>query len=261
MTAPSKPEEILDVNRRYHDAAAGEYDGKWGISFEEIGRAQVLGKVEKLLGSDPGPFGRSLEIGAGTGYFTLNLMQAGVVREAVCTDISPGMLRTLEGNAQRLGLSVETVACDATELPFEDGSFDLVLNLFSAIGYWGDDGDLQALREFRRVLRPGGRAVVETMHRDRLARIFRPTDWQDVGEGDLLLEAREFDQLEGVVNVTFSYRPHAREPRTVRYAMRAYTATELVRLLRAAGFDRVEAFGGYDGSPFTFDSRLLAVAS
>src|SRR5919202_4326397 len=111
MAAPATPEEILDVNRRYHDAAAEAYDGKWGISFGEIGRAQVLGKVTKLLGPRPGPFARALEIGAGTGYFTLNLIQAGVVREAVCTDISPAMLETLEANAARLGLTVETAVC------------------------------------------------------------------------------------------------------------------------------------------------------
>ena len=37
------------------------------------------------------------------------------------------MLATLEHNAQELGLEVETAACDAAELPFEDETFDLVL--------------------------------------------------------------------------------------------------------------------------------------
>ena len=63
MAAPEKTEDILDVNRRYHDVAAAEYDVKWGVDFGEIGRTQVLGKVEKLLGRNPGPFDRSLEIG------------------------------------------------------------------------------------------------------------------------------------------------------------------------------------------------------
>src|SRR5215208_2480196 len=113
MAAPTAPDEILHFNRRYHDVAAADYDAKWGISFEANGREQVLGKLAKLLGERPGPFGRSLEIGAGTGYFSLNLLQTGVVGEAVCTDISPGMLETLEANAARLGLEVETAACDA----------------------------------------------------------------------------------------------------------------------------------------------------
>ena len=89
-------DQILDANVRYHDLAAAGYDSKWGIDFGEIGQGQVLGKVRKLLGSAPGPFGDSLEIGSGTGYFSLNLLQGGVIREAVCTDISRGMLDELE---------------------------------------------------------------------------------------------------------------------------------------------------------------------
>ena len=100
MVAPPSEHEILDVNRRYHDVAADTYDAKWGISFGEIGHQQVLGKLTKLLGPKPGPFARSLEIGAGTGYFSLNLLQTGVIGEATCTDISPGMLATLEHNAR-----------------------------------------------------------------------------------------------------------------------------------------------------------------
>src|SRR4051812_40504989 len=118
--------DILEANRRYHDVAAAEYDAKWGISFGETGQEQVTAKLAKLLGERPGPFPRALEIGAGTGYFSLNLLQAGVIGSATCTDISPGMLATLAGNAARLGLDASTVACDAAELPFPDASFDLV---------------------------------------------------------------------------------------------------------------------------------------
>jgi ubiquinone/menaquinone biosynthesis C-methylase UbiE len=153
MAAPEKAEDILEVNRRYHDVAADEYDGKWGISFGEIGCQQVLGKVRKLLGPRPGPYPRALEIGAGTGYFTLNLMQSGVIGAATCTDISPGMLHTLEGNAERLGLHVETAACDAAELPFDDESFDLVLG--HAVLHHLPELD-RAFAEFARVLAPGG---------------------------------------------------------------------------------------------------------
>ena len=155
MAAPASPEAIRDVNTRYHDAAADEYDSKWGIDFGDIGRQQVLGKLRKGLGAGAdGPFAEALEIGAGTGYFSLNLMQAGIVGRATCLDISPGMLDTLERNAGRLGLDVETVATDAEHLPFDDASFDLVLG--HAVLHHLPDLD-QAFEEFRRVLRPGGR--------------------------------------------------------------------------------------------------------
>ena len=153
MAAPASAEAIRDVNTRYHDAAAEHYDAKWGVDYGEIGRNQVRGKLHKLLGKPLPTFGRSLEIGAGTGYFTLNMLQDGVVREAVATDISGGMLDALQANAQRIGVEVETVACDAEELPFDAASFDLVLG--HAVLHHIPHLD-RAFAEFRRVLRPGG---------------------------------------------------------------------------------------------------------
>jgi ubiquinone/menaquinone biosynthesis C-methylase UbiE len=206
MAAPVAPDEILDVNRRYHDVAARDYDAKWGISFGEVGRRQVLGKVTKLLGPRPEPFPRALEIGAGTGYFSLNLATAGVIGSTTCTDISPGMLETLEGNARSLGLDVDTAACDAAELPFEDESFELVLG--HAVLHHLPDLD-RAFAEFERVLAPGGTLFVAgepSRHGDRLAAIpkraalrvapawrrlvgARPIPLHDGGEEDHALEA------------------------------------------------------------------------
>ena len=57
---------------------------------------------------------------------------------------------------------------DYRELPFADASFDAALNLFTSLGYLGDEEDTRVLREIGRVLRPGGRLVIEILHRDRL---------------------------------------------------------------------------------------------
>ena len=124
MAAPATAEEIRDVNTRYHDGAAAGYDAKWGIDFGEPGQAQVLGKLRKALGGRLAAASpRSLEIGAGTGYFSLNLLQAGVVGDATCTDISPGMLDALRGQRRAARASTSRrVAADAERLPFEDGS-------------------------------------------------------------------------------------------------------------------------------------------
>ena len=88
-------DKIRDANVRYHDLAAAGYDSKWGIAYDGEGERQVLGKLRKALGSEPPRFERALEIGAGTGYFIINLVRSGVVSEAVATDISPGMLEVL----------------------------------------------------------------------------------------------------------------------------------------------------------------------
>ncbi len=165
------PAQIRNVNTRYHDVAADGYDTKWGIDFGELGQSQTIGKLEKALGAPAGRYGRALEIGAGTGYFSLNLLQRGVIGAAVATDISPGMLETLRANADRLGLEVETVATDAEVLPFDAETFDLVLG--HAVLHHLPDLD-RAFAEFHRVLRPGGTVVFAgepSRSGDRLARI------------------------------------------------------------------------------------------
>ncbi len=163
-------EEIRDVNTRYHDVAADHYDAKWGIDFGDLGLEQVSAKVRKALGPGaPERFERTLEIGAGTGYFTLNMLRAGLIDEATCSDISPGMLATLEANARRLGLEVKTVLADAEELPFADASFDLVFG--HAVLHHIPDLD-RAFAEFARVLAPGGTIMFAgepSRYGDRLA--------------------------------------------------------------------------------------------
>jgi ubiquinone/menaquinone biosynthesis C-methylase UbiE len=234
MAAPDTTDEILDVNRRYHDVAARDYDAKWGVDFGAIGRAQVLGKVRKLLGPRPGPFGRALEIGAGTGYFTLNLMQEGVIGDAVCTDVSPGMLEALRGNAGRLGLDVETAACNAADLPFEDASFDLVLG--HAVLHHLPELD-RSFAEFMRVLRPGGLLLFAgepSRHGDRLASVPKRAGLAAAPLWRRLVRARELNGdrpsepdhlLEGVVDV------------------HAFTPADLERNAKAAGFADVRVRG------------------
>jgi SAM-dependent methyltransferase len=158
MEALRTADEIRDVNTRYHDVAADSYDSKWGIDFGAVGQAQVVGKLRKIL--EPAHpsvlergFDYSLEVGAGTGYFSLNLLRAGIVRDATCTDISPGMVRALGANARRLGLTVKSAQADAESLPFPRGSFDLVLG--HAVLHHLPDLD-RAFAEFHRVLKPGG---------------------------------------------------------------------------------------------------------
>lgn len=148
-------QDIKEANISYHDAAASEYDAKWGIDYGELGQNQVAIKTAKVLGKDA-HFERALEIGSGTGYLSLNMMLGGMIDQVVCTDISEGMLEVVKNSAEYLGLSdrVTTVHTEAEGLPFPDESFDLVFG--HAIVHHLPD--LQAsFDEFFRVLKPGGK--------------------------------------------------------------------------------------------------------
>ncbi|WP_338751110.1 class I SAM-dependent methyltransferase [Janibacter alittae] len=146
----------------YHDWEAQTYDEKWSISFDERCTSIVRERFMRVLESTrhPGeslPYGRVLELGAGTGFFSLNLKRAGLVEDVHVSDLSPGMVEAAETNAERLGFTIEGRVADAESLPYEDDSFDLVVG--HAVLHHIPDVEA-ALREVLRVLRPGGRFVI-----------------------------------------------------------------------------------------------------
>ncbi|HWH95928.1 MAG TPA: class I SAM-dependent methyltransferase [Baekduia sp.] len=234
--APASAEEIRDVNTRYHDGAAAGYDAKWGIDFGEIGRTQVLGKLRKALDGELRSFARGLELGAGTGYFSLNLLQAGVITEATCTDISQGMVDVLERNAAALELDVDARVVDAEALPFDDASFDLVFG-HAVLHHLPDLG--QAWREIHRVLAPGGVAVFagEPSHYgDRIANVPKRAASRMAPAWRVLLRARPAS--EG--NLDGGAENHRLESMV---DVHAFTPDALAAGPRAAGFADVRVRG------------------
>ena len=73
------------------------------------------------------PYDRALELGCGSGFFLLNLIQAGVARRGSVTDLSPGMVKVATRNGENLGLDVDGRVADAEGIPYDDNTFDLVV--------------------------------------------------------------------------------------------------------------------------------------
>jgi SAM-dependent methyltransferase len=187
--------------------------------------------VAGLAGLAPGS--DVLDCPCGYGRHSIPLARAGY--RVVGADRSPVLL----GEARRRAGGEEwpqLVEADYRKLSFADASFDCVLNLFSSLGYWGDEGDRKALAEFRRVLRAGGRLVLETMHRDHLIEIFQPKTWEELPGGALMVEERRFDLEGGVVETTHTLVEPDGSRKSAAYRIRLYSATELAVLLREAGF-------------------------
>jgi ubiquinone/menaquinone biosynthesis C-methylase UbiE len=162
-TGPATAEQIEAAwtdpklaNVLYHDWEAATYDEKWSISYDERCIDYARDRFAHVAGSDGWPYATALELGCGTGFFLLNLKQAGVLDEGHVTDLSPGMVDVAVRNAQGLGFTVEGRVADAESLPYADGTFDLVVG--HAVLHHIPDLDL-AMREVLRVLKPGGRFV------------------------------------------------------------------------------------------------------
>ena len=194
---------------------------------------------------------RVLEVGCGSGEMAERMAALPGV-SLVATDYSEDCV---ELTAQR---GVDARHADVCYLPFDPASFDVVYAGW-VLDHVRDTE--RALAEIRRVLRPGGKLVLETMHRDRLIRSWSDNDWRLMGEGRLLLEQRTFDPAEGVAQTTQTLveTDGTRESRT--WTARVYSATELVALCKAAGFGEVKCWGGFEHEPFTSDTRLVIVAT
>jgi ubiquinone/menaquinone biosynthesis C-methylase UbiE len=161
----------------YHDWEAGTYDEKWSISFDERCISYARNRFVAVAGTDGWPYEKALEVGCGTGFFLLNLKQAGVVDEAHVTDISPGMVAAAQRNASMLGYGIEGRVADAESIPYDDHTFDLVVA--HAVLHHIPDVE-RAFGEALRVLRPGGRFVIAgepTVWGDRIARRLSRATW------------------------------------------------------------------------------------
>lgn len=134
-----------------------------------IARSEKAGLADLRRRTLAAAKGSVLEVGGGTGA---NLPHYGAgVETLTITEPEAPMLRRLERRVGEEGSNAEVVEAPAERMPFEDDSFDTVV---STLVLCGVDDQAQALREVRRVLRPGGRLVfIEHVRSEepRLARL------------------------------------------------------------------------------------------
>ena len=174
-------------------------------------------------------------------------------------DVTPLFLDVARRDAAERGVEVEYVHGDMRELPW-DGRFDVVLNWFTSFGYFADDDNRKVLAEARKALKPGGRLVMELLHRENLMRRFMP---EGVVERDdnVMIDFRAVDVVTGRMETDRLVIRDGRS-RRVHFSIRMLGFRELRDWLLAAGFSDVEGYEGETGGPLTFESRrMVAVAT
>jgi ubiquinone/menaquinone biosynthesis C-methylase UbiE len=224
--------QIKDKQVAYHDWESTHYDHKWSISYDERCIDYAHGRYLKAV-PDGRAYGKVLEVGCGSGFFLLNLHQAGVIGEAHCTDISEGMVEVCVANGRRLGIEVYGRVADAEALPYDDGAFDLVLG--HAVVHHVPDLET-AFKEFARVLRPGGRLVIAgepTATGDRIA-----AQWKRLGRIGVKLAAVVFGAKRVIADGIEVLPPDEQEAAALEGEVDLHTfePAELEALARDAGF-------------------------
>ena len=217
---------------------------------EALSRREVAGMLELMqipLGA------RILDVPCGWGRHAALFAEQGY--DVIGADLSFDLLR-------RAGAGPRYVAADVRRQPFADSSFDVVINVFTSLGLFLDDAeDLAALREAHRLLKDGGRFLLESMHRDDVVADYAERDRWTLPDGTEVRVRRRFDAVAGVSYERLQWRKGDQGGRK-QHALRLRTATEIDTLLRAAGFTDIEYFGDWDGRPFSHrDASLIAVAA
>jgi ubiquinone/menaquinone biosynthesis C-methylase UbiE len=225
--------------------------------FPEAQSRAEAAAILDLLGLPAGA--RVLDMPCGWGRHVLVMPEVGI--ESFGADLSAVFLRRAAADAEERGRPARFTAADLRYVPFRDASFDGVVNVFTSLGLFRDDADdVAALREARRVLRPQGRFLLESMHRDEVVAAYANRDRWRLPDGTQVRVRRRFDPVTGVSRERMRWRRGA-ERGEKHHALRLRSATEIDGLLRAAGFRSVRYFGDWDGRPLRRTSpRLVAVA-
>ena len=139
-----------------YDRLAGVYD-VWGHLTESKARARALALADIRPGQ------HVLEVAVGTGLALIQVVKANPSGRNVAIDISRGMLAKAGRRLRRAGLgNFELSVGSALSVAEADGSFDVILNSYM-FDLLDEPGQVRAIGEFHRLLRPGGKLVLANM--------------------------------------------------------------------------------------------------
>jgi SAM-dependent methyltransferase len=168
-------------------------------------------------------------------------------------DLSPPLLARA---CARSGLAGRAVRADVRRLPFGE-VFDAVVNLFTSFGYFlSEEENLAGLREWTRVLRPGGILLIDHMNRPALEKTLVPESRDRRGD----LEVVQKRRIEGdrVVKEIEVFGPDG-SVRRFQENVRLYRQEEFLELGRALGWERILFAGSFDGAALGEDSPRMIV--
>ena len=223
-----------------------DYLRLWGNFYDEAASAAQADAIVSILELAPGA--RVLDAPCGFGRVSRPLAARGMI--VVGVDRAAPLL----ASARAHGDVVAYVQHDLREpLPESLGVFDAAANVFSSIGHDGIDGDRAVLATYARAIVPGGRLLIETMHRDVLIakRVRNEVQLErTLADGTHMTEDAQWDPVRGTVDSVWRWRGPGGEGEK-RSSLRVYAIPELVALLDAAGFDVIAAHRGATTERFT----------
>ncbi len=224
------------------------------VCCPEVTAAEV-NMVEATL--DLSPDDRILDLCGGQGRHAIELHGRGYKKITVL-DYSQVLLRVGSHDAAKVGCSVHFCRGDASEVGLADGSFDVVMVMGNSFGYFQEDSqNLKVLREICRLLRSGGKLLLDLIHSDYARKQFKPSSWHEANEDVVVCRERELLK-EGVLVREIVLSKRRGLVRDVTYFARLFQPEELEALLAESGFHRINSAGTMVSQPKVGDYGLLS---
>jgi SAM-dependent methyltransferase len=240
----------FDVEATFGDDYLYFYAESTDDGHSDDDAAEIIGRLALPGGA------RVLDAPCGTGRLSRRLASAGL--EVTGVDLSAAFLDLARSEPAGPGADVSYIQGDLRRLP-TPGPFDAVVCWFTSFGYHDDVDCRRILSEFHRVLRPGGRLLIETMHHDGVVRHFTAAPDATVawrGE-DSQVDLSRFDPITGRLATDRTvYRDGA--VRHSSHFIRLPTPPEWGQWLEGAGFTLVRCSAG-GGGPLELDSWVMVV--
>lgn len=147
------------------------------------------------------------------------------------------------------------VRADARRIPFRDGAFDVVLNLFTSFGYFTDEENIGMLVSIHRLLAPGGRFLIDYLNPPRvLAGLVEESE--RTREGLRIVERRRYDDAARRIEKRIElYGDH--HDRCFHESVRLYTRDEMLDMLAAAGLTVKGVLGSMYGDSYGESSARM----
>ena len=212
--------------------------------------------VIRSLGLKPGH--SILDLCCGQGRHALALARTGINVTGV--DLSDELLKLARETAGDSAPNAKFIKADMRRLPDElNGSFDAVINMFSAFGYLeSQEEDQQVLFQVANALKPGGKLLMDLLNREWVIINNEPYEWRIHNDGSIILEHRELDLCRSINHLTFTeVAPDGTRRLASELHMRLYTLTEMSQMLNTAGMELTDVFGGFHGEEYGVNTRRM----
>ncbi len=204
---------------------------------------------------NPPPAARVLDLACGNGRHGRELAQRGFKTYGL--DLSWPLLRGVGLPDQGTGML--RVRGDMRYLPFKNGSFTLVLSLFTSFGYFASaEEDQRVINEVSRLLEKGGTYVLDFLNAPLVRSQIVPSEEAFIN-GQRVTILRWLDEPRGRVEKRILIPESEGALREYRESVRLYSEGNLREMLARAGMRVRVSFGNYDGSEYRADSPRLII--